>query len=371
MKMVQLRFGIAANIPANIANKKCLSQDFYYIYDKANVTLKILPEKSKFYCGDNGICTSPLSVLQKAEIDLNYFFPLNGLNTIGENLTSGPGAMEDNCYLSYSKRKLQSSIYNLTFSDFIFTFDPTFWFALLGLKLLFLLFATAFLMVSKILSNSLKTGLIQNMDYLNLEIFQDVIDNNFTTSTIDFTMCSHEFLNSKDALVGRVREKSTICSFRDKSVHDIYAYRTREMVATVENEQGFEITKSYGCLYDQEMALNEPYSKSESQVLHIVYGFLINKFNSVSVNRIIVNGLYSASEFGITISKKLLQIETKCYLGATASPSCIDDGFDQQEMLPSPISLNYLFVPFIQLGIGLLLACMFFVFSLFGVLDID
>uniref|UniRef100_T1KM34 Uncharacterized protein n=1 Tax=Tetranychus urticae TaxID=32264 RepID=T1KM34_TETUR len=386
-----------------------LRESLYFIFNKANVTIIPVTQLAKLTdtCTDDGHCQGPSYTLQQGHVDFVWTTLLNDLNHVGTNLTLIPIVWEGYCNLLY-KRKVYIYSKGSTFFDFIFSFEPLFWYILIALfilcfglfcihdkitsksqtlinilwsqfgyiisqnfalnqqikrKCFFLINILALLIVSKLISASLRTGLTQYSEYLKLETFDDIIKFNFTPMSPDHTPCAYELQKSVDLVAQKIKMRTNFYPKRDKSPDEMYHFMRNNSHVTIDREKAYHIIKSYGCIAFEEEEVAEPFGKSEAPVFTFSNGILINKNSAKVANKLISNGVLAALENGIYLSQTYSKLESGIHLGPSPSLACMETNFLNLNAMNAPISLNYLLVPFIILAIGIVTGALSLLFT--------
>lgn len=370
------------------------------ILDNLNITF--VPTIHTTECTDDGLCSGDLHDLQTGKGDYARPRPLNVLNNIGTNLTTVAVAWEYECFLAY-KKILKLNVDYSTFFDFIYSFDWYFWiifFTLFGLisiilcsiiklnspsikltsilwgqfesivgqnyntisdltKRSFLIwFMFSILIIGIILSCSLQTGLISNVDYIKLDTLSDVIRYNYKPIISTVTSCIPMLRNNLSPIAQQISSQTEVIKY--KSATHFYQFCKQEKTVTIADIITFESVKHSGCSVNEEDENRNPFSRSDHLLYNSIAMYMINRNSLPVINRIIIRRAYTAFENNFIRNSDMVKIVNKYFGDTKARLSCIDAKVENQESV-SPITLSYLLIPFAILALGYLLGF----FSLF------
>lgn len=359
------------------------------LLDNINITF-ISANKDESSCSsDDGTCSGELADLQHDKGD--YLRPpsLIKLKSLGINLTTISPAWEYYCFLAY-KKKMKLYVDYSTFFDFVYSFDLSFWIILLTLfgintvilsyiinqtsitltdlfwnqyefifgqdslrdfnrKTLLTLFSLSLLLVGILLSCSLQTGLISNLDYLKLDTLRDIVKYKYKPITTFITSCRHEINNDLSPITKQIASKIDIIQFR--SPEQFYRVNIQDKHVAIIDQITFDLVKHIGCSTEVESEKQSPYFHSDNFVYNSMTVYLINRHNSPLINSLIIRRAYSAFEFKIMPNENLVKILHKSHSVPDAPQSCLDFNGANKESV-APISLHYLSIPLVILISG-------------------
>lgn len=207
-----------------------------------------------------------------------------------------------------------------------------------------------FFLTGILLSSSLQTGLVSTSDYLTLNSYEDIIENDYNPITASVSMCGSH--NQNELLTGKAGKTTDIIQYR--SAANFYNLNSKDKYVSIINEIIYEAIKHIGCSTNQEDEKRNPLGKSDSPISRTIQIYLIDRYNSLEVNQIITRRIYSSFEHQLIRNEDLIKVENK-YQGINVGlQSCMNFKVEKHQST-ARISFNYLFISFTILIIGYLI----------------
>lgn len=369
------------------------------VLNKVNITFVSIKNANSTACSSDGLCTTTLGYLQNGLVDFVSPTSYAQLESIGINLTTTTSLWEGQCYLTY-KKKLSPSLHYSSFSGLILSFDQYFWLILSFLlpgfsvilcslikhqqpsmdiidiywnlfgyllgqnyntvwsilnRLPLILMILPLIFSGKLLSSSLKTGLVSNQDYVKIETLSDLIKHDYQAIIHENSNCRHKLKDGTDLLSRQVASRSITYSLVGKSINEIYSYSRQDKKATILSKVAFIAYKSIGCLTARKEEEAEPYEISENSLFKDSTGYFMNTRSSPEIQAIIMRRTYSAYEGVLITNRYVLKSFLNCYGLSDISTACTE-GKVENKVVFIPISSIYLQTPFMILIFGYAIA---------------
>uniref|UniRef100_T1L6D6 Uncharacterized protein n=1 Tax=Tetranychus urticae TaxID=32264 RepID=T1L6D6_TETUR len=355
--MVNVRVAISTDRPIRITNDNKLEGPYasnyekylYFVTSKSNVTYVEYDQIFGHRCFPNGTCQGILNDLQQGLIDLSMTrFSYDLLGVVGPNLTTIVQE-EEHCDAIY-KQNVTEIHSNSTFFEFLTQFDldvcirhsqqsifKVIWhhceyllyqnfgsFENLHKKWLYIIYIVTLLLVSKLLSSTMQTGLIIYKRPVKLESFQNIVESGyrvsmmpqgtFCRSLVRYSLDPHAKLINKrfEAELAQLYaeqdgdEESDEKSEEEQEEPDvkesptisnpllfIYSGFTRDNLVTLMESNIYNLFKRAGCTFAVEQEMRAPLINKHISTMFT--GYLMSKRSSPSVRKLIFNGYYTLS----------------------------------------------------------------------------